>query len=413
MFLPYSFGTTGKYVVAPLFLLAVIRFFPAVFRKSRRVMASDFFVFATALWEIIAEITTTGSLSLATGSDAVGFVGTYMVARAFIFGERSLREFIRAFKFTTVTLIALSLLDTFSGRFFINDAIAVVFQGAPPLIVKGAGDIHRQLFGFATIRAASTFAHPILFGTFCSLAAAIFLYSEQRLAWRGFYVGVCFMGCALSISSAPLMAFAIIVSVASYDRILKRFPMRWKAFWATVVGLGSILFLLSDRPFSFVFDHFTFTPETGYYRLLIWKNAIEYIAIAPFTGDHVAWLSDDILGDSVDSVWLVLSLVYGLPAILFLLLATLAACVRLGRGDAAFLSTEMQHMRTAFSLVIAMFAFLGLTVHFWASIWLFWGLCLGIRVSIEEYARAEGGSVHKRSARRQIRPQPLKNPSAT
>jgi hypothetical protein len=360
-------------------------------------MACDVFVFATALWMVVAEIRVTGSLSQATGSDALAFVGTYTVARAFIFGERSLQEFIRGFKIITVTLIALSILDTFSGQFFINDAVAVIFQGAAPLIVKGAGDIHRTLFGFSTIRATSTFAHPILYGTFCSFAAAIFLYSEQRVVWRAFYVGVCLMGCILSISSAPLMAFVIIISVYCYDRALKRYPWRWKVLWMTVFGLALILFLVSDRPFGFVFDHFTFTPETGYYRVLIWQNALKYIAIAPFTGDRAAWVLDDILNDSVDSVWLYLPLLYGLPVAIFLLLATLAACTRIGRrARVPLYNYEMQGMRTAFSLVIAMFVFLGLTVHFWASIWLFWGLCIGIRASIEEYWLSDLSAVQKR-----------------
>ena len=389
IFLPYTVGVTGKYVIAPLFLLAAVRFFTAVSRGSRGIVTCDLFVWAMALWMMAAEVTVTGSLSLTTGSDAFGFVGAYTLARAYIFGERPLRTFVRALKIVTVTLVALSTLDTLSGHFFINDAVAAMFFGAPPLITKGAGDIHRVLFGINTIRATSTFPHPILYGTFCSLAAAIFLYSERRLAWRAFYVGACFMGCVLSISSAPLMAFLIIVLVYGYDKILWRYPSRWKAFWMIVFGSVFTLFLLSNRPLGFLFDHFTFTPETGYYRILIWQNALSYIAIAPFTGDHSAWLLDEILSNSVDSVWLTLSLSFGLPVALFLLLASLTAC-RVGPGGKrTSLDFEVQRLRTAFSLVIAMFVFLGLTVHFWASIWLFWGLCIGIRASIQEYSLHE------------------------
>src|SRR5580704_6014576 len=82
IFLPYTFGTTGKYVIAPLFLLAIIHLLSGVSQRSRRVMACDVFVLATALWMVVAEIRVTGSLSQATGSDALAFVGTYTVARA-------------------------------------------------------------------------------------------------------------------------------------------------------------------------------------------------------------------------------------------------------------------------------------------------------------------------------------------
>jgi len=378
-------------VVAPLFLFAAVRFFSSVSKGSRRIMACGLFVLAAALWMMAAEVSVTGSLSLATASDALAFVGSYMVARAFIFGERSLKEFVRAFKMVATVLIALSVLDTLSGHFFINDAVAVIFHDAPPLIVKGAGDIHRELFGLWVIRATSTFPHPILYGTFCSLAAAIFLYSEQRLVFRVLYFGMCFMGCVLSVSSAPLLALMIISSVFCYDLILRRFPSRWKVLWGIALATGLSLFLLSNRPLGVLFDHFTFTPETGYYRILIWQNALSFISNAPFTGDHLAWQLDDILGDSVDSVWLVLSLVYGLPVAFFLLLASFTASVRVRRGKNSSLDFEMRRLSTAFSLVVAIFVFLGLTVHFWGSIWLFWGLCLGVRASISEYSCAEVG----------------------
>ena len=400
IFLPDTVGVTGKYVAAPLFLLAIGRFFSS---GSRRWVACDFFVFATGLWMIVAEVSMTGSLSMTTGSDVFGFIATYIVARTFIFGEGPLREFIRAFKFVTVTLVAISTLDTLSGRFFINHAVETLFLGAARPITKGAGDIHRVLLGINTIRATSTFDHPILFGAFCTFAAAIFLYSEQQVVKRAFYVGVCLTGVVLSISSAPLLGFAIVFLVYRYDHLLRQYLWRWKALWLALFGSVSALVLLSNHPLGFVFDHFTFTPETGYYRLLIWDSALNYIAIAPFTGDHLAFQADDILKSSVDCVWLVLALLYGLPVVLFLLLATLAACGWGGRGKGAVLNFEMQRLRTGFSLVLAMFVFLGLTVHFWASMWLFWGLCIGIRASIGEYSRAEGRI--KQSERRRVRPQ--------
>jgi hypothetical protein len=39
------------------------------------------------------------------------------------------------------------------------------------------------------------------------------------------------------------------------------------------------------------------------------------------------------------------------------------------------------------SLVIFLFMFIGLTVHFWNGMWMFWGLCIGIRVSLSEHSK--------------------------
>jgi hypothetical protein len=187
------------------------------------------------------------------------------------------------------------------------------------------------------------------------------------------------------------MSFMVAISTYGYDLVFKRHRWRWKAFWITIGGLAISITLLTDNPLGFVFRHFTFNPETGYYRLLIWQEALQYIFIFPLTGDPTgsAWMSDDILSNSIDCVWLVLALFHGLPTVLFLLLASVTACIGTRQGTRRALdSFDMQwmmHMRTGMSMVLAMFAFIGLSVHFWDAIWMFWALCIGIRASLEEY----------------------------
>jgi hypothetical protein len=85
--------------------------------------------------------------------------------------------------------------------------------------------------------------------------------------------------------------------------------------------------------------------------------------------------------------------------VLLLLLGILAACTWGGQREGAFLNLEMRYLRTGFSVVLTMFVFLGLTVHFWASIWLFWALCIGIRASIAEYSRAVSNAPRATSPR--------------
>jgi hypothetical protein len=395
IFLPYTIGTTGKYVICVFFIPAVLRLFNQVSHGRQRIMASDLFVWATGLWMVTAQITRSGEVSWATESDAFAFVGSYIVARSYISSERALEKFISSFRIIAVLLVALSVLDPLSGQFFIINIMSDIFHTANAQLHQifdspVRGDVHRSLFGVTIIRATSTFAHPILYGTFCSVAAAIFLYSEQRLVPRLFYVAACLCGCILSVSSGPLLALMIAVSVYCYDYVLTRYSMRWKVLWSSLAALVCALFFLSNRPLGFLISHFTLDPATGYFRILIWQYALDYISMAPFTGNPPsAWAANDILSDTIDSVWLVLALLYGLPTICFLLLANLAACIRIGRGiDIRLLDLRMRRMRTAFSLVLAMFAFIGLTVHYWDAMWMFWGLCIGIRASIEEFGLA-------------------------
>ena len=185
MFLPYSFGDTGKYVTALLFLPALISFLS---QHKRHVMACDIFVWAATLWMVAVKIgwSEQSGVLFATGSDALAFVGSYMVARSFIYGEPAVNEFVRALRLVAVVLVALSLLDTLSGTFFISGLMAKIL-GDPKLYVFPDAKLHRSLFGFVVLRAASTFGHPILYGTFCSVAAAIFLSYDRSIVRRASY----------------------------------------------------------------------------------------------------------------------------------------------------------------------------------------------------------------------------------
>ena len=383
MFLPYTFGETGKYVIALLFLPAIFVFM----QGKRKVMLADILVWIAALWMIAVKVQS--SALFATASDALSFVGAYMVARSFICSAPAIKEFVRALRLVAIVLIAVSVLDTLSGTFFTKDLMSKIF-GQTERIRSEVVEIHRKLFGFTVLRATSTFPHPILYGTFCLVIATIFLYSERTIVRRAFYCGICVIGCLLSVSSAPLLGFVVAVSLYSYDRVLQSYQARWKIFVMVAMVIVSASFVVSENPLTWLLRNVTLDPADGYYRILIWQNALEYISHSPLMGADVSsWATNDILNDSIDSVWLVLSLEYGLPLVALLLLASLSACGVFGRKqNQRVIGYEIEQIRTAFSLVLFIFVLVGLAVHFWGSIWMLWGLCIGIRTSLEEYCSA-------------------------
>jgi hypothetical protein len=55
-------------------------------------------------------------------------------------------------------------------------------------------------------------------------------------------------------------------------------------------------------------------------------------------------------------------------------------------SSAAEHGTTVSRMATAFTMVLVIFMFIGITVHFWNFVWIFWGLCIGIRASIYEWS---------------------------
>ena len=365
---------------------AALLFFPALLvlcKKGRHFVLCDFLALATAAWMIVASIASVGVSEIPTaGGDALDFLGGYLISRAYFFGRPALDTFIRVLKIFAIIVIILAMADTISGRVIVHETIVPWDQA------WGEGQIRN-----GWVRAMSTFDHPILFGVFCALTAAILLYWEKTLLRRSVAAGLCFLGCISSLSSAALMAFSISLITFTYDQLLRRYSWRWSAFWITIGTLIFVVFVVAAHPLNWVLSHLTLDPQTGYYRKMIWDMALDYIAQSPVIG-YAYHLNDVFLDSSVDCIWLVLSLRFGVPMFVLFFLTNVAAFFPSQRNFKGAGDVHMDQMRRAFTLVLLMFMFTGLTVHFWKSMLMFWGLCLGIRASLRELTiETEIGSI--------------------
>lgn len=364
----------GRIVICLLFLPALFE----LFRKGRHLVASDLFACLASIWIVGATFDTDPDSWSSGFALVVEFLGGYIVARAFFFGRPALQAFVGALKFVTVVVIALAALEHLTQHIVTYNVVAALW-GLPSFTPE---------YRYGLLRAFSTFPHPILYGTFCVVAGAVFLYSERSVLRRVLYTGGCFLGCVLAVSSAPLISFMIVISVYFYDRIMRRYAWRWHVL---VIGLSLFLtavFAIANKPVSWIVSHLTLDPSTGYFRVATWDSAFYYIGLSPYVG--FGFEAHGMIGDffgnaSVDSVWLALALRFGVPAIIFLVLANVATFYRSGPSGISSPSDRyMSRMRTAFTLVLVVFMFAGLTVHYWNNIWMFWGICIGIRGSLQE-----------------------------
>jgi hypothetical protein len=357
---------------------ATLLLFPALLalcQRGRRFISCDFLAFVTVAWMIVASLISVGESALsAAGGDALDFLGGYLIARGFFFGRPALDTFVRVLKVFAIIAIILAMADRISGRLIVHETIAA-FVNASKWPETGLRD--------NVVRAASTFDHAILFGVFCALTAAILLYWEQSILRRSVAVSVCFLGCMLSQSSGALMAFLIALLAYAYDQSMKRYSWRWGAFWLVVGTLSFAAAMVSTNPLNWVISHLTLDPQTGYFRIMIWEAASAYIALSPVIGYAYQSLNNNIL-NSVDSIWLLQVLRFGVPMFFLFFLTNIAALLRGSRKTRSANNGHMDRMRTAFTLVILMFMFTGLTVDFWNYMWMFWGLCIGIRASLRE-----------------------------
>jgi hypothetical protein len=379
--------TAGRIGVILLFIPALLM----LCKSGRRLQLSDLFALATAAWSIGAAFYIGGLSSLVSASaETIELFCGYIAARGFFYGPAATSTFIKSLKFFAVTAIILAVADTISGRWIAHDAAAALFN------TTALGPVYRGNM----IRATSTLDHPILFGTFCSFVAAPLLYTEQSMPRRIFYVGLCFLGCVLSQSSAALMCISLVLGAYTYDRLMRRYSWRWTAFWLVVVSFISAVFLVSHHPIGWILSHMTLDPQSAYFRILIWDAAIDRIAQAPLTGFAFNPLRHEILDTTVDSVWLVNSLHYGIPMIVLLFLTNASAFWPTGQISTKNGNSYTEQMRRGFTVVLIVLIFVGVTVHYWNYLWIFWGLCIGVRASLREEA---GGTALGRTERPAMR----------
>jgi hypothetical protein len=367
--------TPGRAVV----FLLVVPAIATLFQSTRHSVPSDWFVVAMAGWMILASILN-GGFRLYVGAEAGEFLFAYLIGRAFFLGRPALECFLGVFKVVTCCVIFLALLDTLSGRQF---TLNLFGAATTPLSTV----IERYRWGL--VRAGSTFEGGELFGTFCVAAGAILIFSERSLPYRILYAGICFFGCFLSLSSGPLLGAVILAGVITYDFVLRFYAARWKVMVAALGLAVALAFLLSDHPIETIIRHLTFDPQTGYFRITQWELSFQKIAGSPITGYSfgympiASWQEWVYIGNSIDAVYLVEMLRYGIPMIILLLFG-----IFLPFFAPATVEDHMARIRLGFSCAVVIVCVIGLTVHLWNSIWIFFSLCVGIRASFVEFDKA-------------------------
>jgi hypothetical protein len=374
--------TAGRIGIALLLVSAPV----ALFQAGRRALLSDLLALATAIWMVASATYAAGLGSgMSAAAECLELVGGYFVARACFFRPTALGDFICALKVFAVISIVAAMGDVLSGRWIVREILTSEMGGTAFVDAALVEDAYRS----SMVRATSTFDHPILFGCFCSLTAGILLYAEQTTPKRIFWGGLCSLGCLLAQSSAAVMALFLILATYAFDCTMTRYQWRWSFLRMVGIVLFLLVFVISDNPVGWVISHFTFDPQTGFYRRLIWNAATTQIAHAPITGAGFVLFGDYLLDKTVDSVWLVVGLRYGIPLIILLVLLNVSSFLPTSRRSIKRMR-DLDPMRTAFTLVLLTFMFAGFTVHFWNYMWIFWGLCIGIRASLREQSISEG-----------------------
>lgn len=304
-----------------------------------------------------------------TGSVGMEFLGGYLVGRAYIRTPEAFAALCRALALIVCCTLPFAFYEAMTGRPPIIELIGAL----PGIVSVGVVNIDVRL-GMERVQAV--FAHPILYGLFCSVAFSLSFVALQDLTSpvRRYVISALVAVCGLlSLSSGALLAIALQIALITWAATFANVRGRW---WL-LVGLFALAYvaiaLMSSRPPIRVFmSYATFSPHTAFWRGIIFEWGMKSVWAHPLFGIGLNdWVRPHFMpSSSVDNFWLLMAMRYGIPGFLLIMVGYVVALGRVMARD-----FEGDRALTLFRRAWA-FTFLGLsftlcTVHIWTNVYSF------------------------------------------
>ncbi|SFV16238.1 O-antigen ligase like membrane protein [Methylobacterium sp. 174MFSha1.1] len=362
----------NRLVIIILSVISVTYFFQTPDRTARKIVITDIFVtlFAIILFYSTILNDGIGKPLASTAIPVLEFCGAYIAARALVVDQAGFDRVARAYVAGCLAAIACALIDLAIGSVVVNNIFASATGNIPI----------PSTYRLGLLRASSTQEHAILFGCMCSLG--ICFVQPATFSWQDKLLLSLLMifGAILSLSAAPIIASTLIFSWFCLRIIVKK--AAYRVFALIFIGLTSTTFLIIlDLDLSQFLSMVTFENSSGTFRFLIWRYVIAEIEFSPWTGiGYRDWSRPNDMPDSVDSLWLFLTMRYGLIAILILVLAMVSAFFH-----RRFINILAANSAEWMTVGLWTLAFCGLTVHLWGSAWMMFGVLMGCRVGLGTY----------------------------
>jgi hypothetical protein len=375
----------ARVVLLVLTPVLVMRFVRMLAAGRYRFVLSDLLVLLTGVWVMVALATMEGlqaGLNHA-GPVALEFCVGYMAARFLLSEHVEAVSFIKFLCWAIAVVALLGLLDTLTHRFLLHSLIGAWFGDATGQLGDKIGEGGEERLGLQ--RATSTLDHPILFGITC--AAGLLLAAPVRIRGRTFVILACGLGTFLSLSSAPFQAVLMGLGLLTYNRMAAGIRYRWAGL-ITLATVGIIaVFNIFNDPLGFVLGHLVFDTGSAWFRVWEWTMASAAVAQSPWFG--VGWVIPEGYGIpwTVDSIWLLWALTFGVPGSVLLGLSLIGAASLPTNGAGVCLTAAESRLGTTLGILLFLIIFLGFTVHFFGSAWILIPVLAGIRAHLGELGR--------------------------
>jgi hypothetical protein len=360
--------------VAPVLLAKGIQ---KISSGNYRFVLSDLFVISAGFWLIYAPANVDDSMSALNhaGPLVLEFCVAYLTTRILLSEHGQALSF-AAMLCRAIAIVALvGVLDPLTNHRFAHDLVAQLT--APMHNIDDWTDAYR----LGLLRATGPIEHPILFAFISTIGLLVALSIPVR--GRPFVIVSCALGTVLGLSSAPIQTMLFGLCLLAYNHLLSKSSYRWSVL--IIAGAAGIIaaFLISNNPVGFIIANLTFTAESGYYREWTWHMVGLYVSQSPWFGLGYGELPDEI-NHSIDSLWLVLTILSGYPGAVLVALSLVGAGPILTRGRNADLTPAESKLGTTLGIVLFLALYLGITVHMWGSTWILIGLVIGMKAHLSE-----------------------------
>ena len=188
LIIPYSVAvyigdlklTPIKILIVCLILPAGLKLILAASRGQRRLLASDAYALGVFILMFSGPLVISGSRDFVSAfSQAIEFYGMYVIGRTFVFENSSMRDLTRGLQIATIVVVTFGILDITFQRYTAQELAGVIFPSSGRDLNVSDPNLHRFVLGISSLRATSTFDHPILFGAFCAAVVPLHLYAPM------------------------------------------------------------------------------------------------------------------------------------------------------------------------------------------------------------------------------------------
>lgn len=316
----------------------------------------------------------------------------YFMARTMIRDLGSYRYFVKWYVIAVLLMLPFAVYESLTSQ-----EIVLEFFGKFLNVYREIE--HRLRFGLD--RAQVSMPHPILFGMFCSSAFGLAWFVLGHGKSLGKKASICVpIGVAVftSLSTGAFLAVAIQMMLMAWQRIFSFFKYKWKF----LIGLFAIFYLFIElfstrSPAQIFAKLMTINSSSAWYRIHQFTYAKDDVINNPIFGlGFRDWTRPNWMIPSVDNFWLALTLRYGLPASILLLVAVVMVFRKTGRKP---LHGALESARNGYLFTLAGLSISALSVHLWEATFCLFMLLIGSGIWLID-ARKETASEEKQETKR-------------